>query len=131
MVQSVTTTFAIPYWISQGLAKGTYERVGGVVRETGNKQVVAWLREAEPATSLLSNITTITGFATLGVSVLSLGVSIMGFLLMSKKFKELEKALKEVQVALEKINYKIDLSFYTNFLAAIDLARNAFTMENS
>ncbi len=127
---SVTTTFALPDWISENLAKGIYERVGGFIRDTDNKQIIAWLREAESVDSLLQNITTITGFGTLGVSVLSLGVSTMGFLLMSKKLKELEKALKEVSVSLEKINYKIDLSFLTKFLVAIDLAQNVFTMEN-
>ena len=35
----------VPLQISQGLASGQLERVGGVVREVGSKQVVAWLRE--------------------------------------------------------------------------------------
>ncbi|MFS8855432.1 MULTISPECIES: hypothetical protein [unclassified Synechococcus] len=35
----------IPEAILKGLQNGTYERVGGVVREVASKQVVAWLRE--------------------------------------------------------------------------------------
>jgi len=42
---AVTATFYIPIKIAEGLANGTLERVGGVIREVGSKQVVAWLRE--------------------------------------------------------------------------------------
>lgn len=42
---AVTATFYIPQKIAEGLANGTLERIGGVVREVGTKKVVAWLRE--------------------------------------------------------------------------------------
>ncbi|MFS8776782.1 hypothetical protein NW806_10795 [Synechococcus sp. W65.1] len=35
----------IPEAILKGLQDGTYERIGGVVREVASKRVVAWLRE--------------------------------------------------------------------------------------
>lgn len=38
--------FEIPKQIALGLASGRLERVGGIIRETANKQVVAWLRES-------------------------------------------------------------------------------------
>ena len=31
--------------IAKSLADGTYERVGGIIRESRSKQIVAWLRE--------------------------------------------------------------------------------------
>lgn len=31
--------------IAKNLADGTYERVGGIIRESRSKQIVAWLRE--------------------------------------------------------------------------------------
>ncbi len=37
--------FNLPPEIARGLASGALERVGGVIRETGSKQVVMWLRE--------------------------------------------------------------------------------------
>lgn len=61
-------------------------------------------------------------------SMLNLGVSVIGFALILKKVKELEGRLEKVQKILEKIDQKIDLSFYANFKAALDLAMNAFTM---
>ena len=37
--------FDVPPEIVRGIASGALERVGGVIRETGSKQVVMWLRE--------------------------------------------------------------------------------------
>jgi len=65
---------------------------------------------------------------TTAASMLGLGVSAIGFVVISKRLKELEKRLENAQVYLEKIDKKIDLSFYANFRAALDLAMNAFTM---
>jgi len=61
-------------------------------------------------------------------SILNLGVSAIGFAIIMKRIKELEKRLEKAQKSLEKIDKKIDLSFYANFRAALDLATNAFTM---
>jgi tetratricopeptide (TPR) repeat protein len=65
---------------------------------------------------------------TTAASMLSLGVSSIGFIVISKRLKELEKRLEKAQASLAKIDKKIDLSFYANFRAALDLAMNAFTM---
>ncbi|MEW5861437.1 MAG: hypothetical protein AB1861_29335 [Cyanobacteriota bacterium] len=65
---------------------------------------------------------------TSAVSVLNLGVSVMGFAVIAQRLKELERRLQQAQELLNKINRKVDLGFYANFRAAIDLAANAFTM---
>jgi tetratricopeptide (TPR) repeat protein len=65
---------------------------------------------------------------TTAASVLSLGVSVIGFAVIAQRLKELEKRLKQMEELLSKVNRKIDLSFYANFRAAIELAVNAFTM---
>lgn len=65
---------------------------------------------------------------TTAASVLNLGVSVMGFAVIAQRLKELEKRLKQAEELLSKVNRKIDLSFYANFRAAIELAINAFTM---
>ncbi|MBD2677870.1 MULTISPECIES: hypothetical protein [Nostoc] len=65
---------------------------------------------------------------TTAASVLNLGVSVMAFAVISQRLKELEERLQQAQELLNKINRKIDLSFYANFRAALDLAINAFTM---
>ncbi|BAY70676.1 hypothetical protein ACN23B_25470 [Anabaena sp. FACHB-709] len=219
----ITVTFMLADWIVKGLANGTLERVGGVIREVGSKQVVTWLRGitdnsplptptkssnnllnlmfsgANLVTSGVNTAVTQKGLAdvnqrlggveqinlgnlgvsggnlvatvanaavtgkrladanrrlsgidnqleelgqnlqftqgilqvTTAASILNLGVSVMGFAAIAKRLKELEKSLQEAQELLSKINRKIDLSFYANFRAAIELAINAFTMTKS
>ena len=41
----IKVTMIIPDWITRDLVNGTYERVGGVIRDAQTKQIVAWLRE--------------------------------------------------------------------------------------
>lgn len=43
----------------------------------------------------------------------------------------IERQLEQAQEVLQAIDYKIDVSFYANFRAALDLAMNAFTMTNA
>ncbi len=42
---TIETSLQVPEFIAQGLSSGTYERVGGVIREAKSKHVVTWLRE--------------------------------------------------------------------------------------
>ncbi len=172
----VTVTFMLADWIAKGLKDGTFERVGGVIREVASKKIVTWLRDnrslapqamsfaTNPVTGVLNLIvsranTAIStkGFAdvnrrlggieqdlgvigqslqvtqgilqiTTAASVLNLGVSVMGFAVISQCINEIENQLKQAAELLNKINRKIDLSFYANFHAGIELALNAFTM---
>jgi hypothetical protein len=73
---------------------------------------------------LMQGILTVTSAA----SILNLGVSVIGFALILQRLKEIEKNLQKNQELLTKIDQKIDLSFYANFRAALDLADHAFTM---
>ena len=131
--------FDIPAHIIQGLANGSYERVGGVIREMGSKKIVTWLRDApnlanftagSPINAVGNKLTTLLGSATAITGVLNLAVSTMGFALVLNKLKGIEQQLELAQEILKSIEYKIDLSFYANFRAALDLALNAFTMMN-
>ncbi len=65
---------------------------------------------------------------TTAASMLNLGVSMMGFAVIAQRLKELEQRLQQAQELLNKINRKIDLGYYANFRASLDLAINAFTM---
>jgi tetratricopeptide (TPR) repeat protein len=85
------------------------------------------MRGFAAVTQQLNQIQGMLSVAT-AASMLSLGVSAIGFVVISKRLKELEKRLEKAQEYLEKIDKKIDLGFYANFRAALDLAMNAFTM---
>ena len=122
---TVNASFHIPEYIAQGISNGTYERVGGVIREADSKKVVAWLREAgKIGESVLPQVSAVS-------SIRNLAVSTMGFIIVLKRLGVIEQRLEQAQEVLQTIDYKIDLSFYANFRAALDLAINAFTMTNS
>ncbi|MFQ4138279.1 hypothetical protein PGN35_018365 [Nodosilinea sp. PGN35] len=127
----IDVTFDLPANIAAGLADNILFRNGGVIQDNAG-QVVAWLREvagaeqigavsqAEEATSAMSLIG--------AGSMLTMGASVLGFTVIYAKLKEIEGQLKEFQKAMEDIDEKIDMSFYANFRAALDLVRNAFSM---
>ena len=125
---TITPTLELPSEIAQGLTSGIYERMGGVIQKVGNKQVVTWLRDA-PNVSV-NNLETIAGISS-SVSILNLGISIMGFASVLHKLQDIEERLQKIQQILEKIDRKIDLGFYANFHAALNLAISAFAMNQS
>lgn len=93
--------------------------------ETGN--TIATQRKLGLVSTQISQLSNLTTLATAG-SMLTLGVSVLGFAVIYKKIKALEGKLKEIEESLDKIDEKIDLGFYANFRAALDLAQNAFSM---
>jgi tetratricopeptide (TPR) repeat protein len=128
----VTVTFMLADWIVKGLKDGTLERVGGVIREVDSKRVITWLREVNsPPPQEIFLATQGILQVTSAVSILNLGVSVIGFAVIAQRLKELEQRLQQAQKVLNNINRKIDLSFYANFRAAIELANNALTMTNT
>ena len=100
MSLAVTATFVLADWIVKGLANGTYERVGGVIREVATKRIVTWLRE-QGANNSSGNqleefgrslqITQGILQVTSAVSILNLGVSVIGFVVIAQRLKELEQ----------------------------------------
>ena len=152
----IQVTFALASWVVKGLQDGTFERVGGVIRDVTSKKIVTWLRDSNSVAPSVISVAS-EGFSdvnqrldgvenqidSLGqtlqgsqsilqvstaASILNLGVSVMGFAVIAQRLNEIENQLKQAQELLNKINRKIDMSFYANFRAGIELAINGFTM---
>ena len=142
---TIETSLQVPEHIAQGLSSGTYERVGGVIREAKSKHIVTWLREGynrsesgvsnallPSHSSMISNSMNLALSTVSAVtSTLNLAVSTMGFVIILNRLGVIEQQLGQAQEVFQKLDYKIDISFYANFRAALDLAINAFTMSNS
>ena len=136
---AVAATFHIPQDIAEGLANGTLERVGGVVRNAKTKEVAAWLRETfDP--SKVSEMQELTlGLDSLGnlmqlnmaMSALTLGATVAGFAVINYRLDGIGSRLKKMEKTLSKIDQKIDLGFYARFRAALDIARKAFILNDS
>lgn len=126
-MSTIKLSFLLAEHLAKGLADGTYARVGGVIRDVATKQPVAWLREvlevSQPVLPSLLQPST--------AGILNLAISTMGFAVVMRRLSVIEGRLREAEGVLLAINNKIDMSFYANFQAALDLATNAFTMANT
>lgn len=125
----VEATAQIPKDLEDGLGKGLYERVGGVVRDTASNEIVAWLREAVESGAPLS-ADVLAAAANPNAAALNLALTGMGFAVVMKRLDAIQRRLRDVQQLLEAIDHKIDLSFYANFRAALDLAANSSSLAN-
>lgn len=112
--------------------KPIYERVGGVIRRIDNKQIVTWLRNIEVQTVDLSVLNKFGPLLqlTAATSLLNLSVTAVGFAVVMQRLNTIERKLDAISKALEEVNRKLDLSFYANFRAALELARSAFAMQD-
>lgn len=131
----------LPMEIIEGLVKGDYERLGGLILEAASPCVVALVRGFLPVEGMesLANLLSLTPeilsgsqLAGLGLaSPLALSVASMQFRVVREKLEEIEAQLDRVQSMLAAAHYKLDLAFYANFRAALELAQNAFTMSDA
>lgn len=117
MIPGLDPTGGVRLVLDATNAAVTQQRLGAISKQVG------------ALSSQISQVQNMVTFATAG-SFLTLGVSVIGFAVIYKKVKVLEGRLQKVQETLEKVDEKIDLSFYANFRAALDLAQNAFHMSD-
>lgn len=135
LVPMFTTTLGVKPEIATkilfGLASGKYERIGGIIRYVDSKVVVAWLRDmsgTQPV-NLLSRLSPLLQLNA-ATSVLNLSISTIGFVMVMRRLNVIENDLATISKSLAEINRKLDLSFYANFHAALELARTAFDMRD-
>lgn len=146
LMTSLDVTFEIPEEIIKGLTTGSYERVGGVIRETNSKRTVAWLIEATsefseqteniPAAPELQKIIFNQNMI-MGLQVVNLGVSVAGFALLYKKLQVLESEirniatdLKEVKRSVERLDKKQYLQQIAPMLSALKAVNESRKLSN-
>ena len=113
---------------------GAYELVGGVVRRTDNKQVIAWLRQTGDVSPAALSALPLHPLAlhTLSVSLsfLQLGVTVAGFAIIYQRLEAIRKELEAIKQMLAKISKQIDLTVDARFFAALDRLRTLREMQN-
>jgi hypothetical protein len=116
-----------------GLDNGEYERIGGVIRHTENKQIITWLRNIDGRSIDPSIVTKLGSLTQLSVatSFLNLSVTAVGFVMIMRQLQVIEQKLASIASLLAGVNRKLDLSFYANFRAGLELARTAFEMREA
>ena len=128
-----TVGSSIPDAVQMRLDSGTLERVGGVIRDGLTGHVFGFLREKSINSDTLAPLLTTGGAAvatggSAALSVLNLSLATMGFAVVLKRIDGIQHRLQQTQDRLTKLDQKVDLSFFANLCAALDLAHDAFTL---
>ena len=110
----LNVVFSVPQLIIDGLKNGTFERVGGVVRKSGSKQVVTWLGEigdkateqSEIPSQLPGNLQSILSNSqiAMGLQVANLAVSAAGFAAVLYKLHIVEQKINEANARLQNLH---------------------------
>lgn len=137
-MSTIKVLFEIPDAIVNALATGSLERVGGVIRESGSKEIVMWLREGaqiqqkpDIAQSLMASVLRSSGMssATIGallagtISTLNIALSGYTLYLMINRVKALEAQIESIHDRLaEELAWDREVSFETALASARDVA---------
>ena len=134
--------FEVPEFIETSLSDGSMERVGGVIRFSDDKQVIAWMRQGgqmgqvvESTTGLLAHITQLSGTGNFALGRLISGVS--PFLSISMAgFSLIEHivGIRAHEAELERIYDRVSEEFQRDreveLSAALDYAENILVAKN-
>lgn len=139
---TIEVLFEIPVAIVNGLATGSLERVGGVIRESGSKEVVMWLREGGQISQnpgmvqgLMASILGSSGMssATMGVvltgTMSTLNVALSGYTLylMIARVHALEAQIEHIH---DRVAEEFARDRQVNFETALANARDVVDAEN-
>ena len=120
----------VPMKIAKGLASGQLEREGGVIREAGSKQIVAWLREggkigdnSNLAGGALRSILDVGG-----IGILNLAATAVSTAIVLKRLKDLEQEIKNLG---NEITGHLAQDRQVKMDAAIHAANLAFDIEGA
>ncbi len=141
-MSSITVHLEVPKHVENGLASGKMERVGGVIRYSDNKRIVAWLREGgkigqvtESSAGLLDDVIRLSGNqqATLG-KLLAGAIPILGVAMAGYALLEHIEGIRAHEAEIERIYDRVSEEFQrdreVSLLAALDYAENTFLVNN-
>jgi len=103
---NINVVFELSEEIAKGLADGTLERVGGVIRHVGNKKIVVWLTEAGAEASEKSGLPSILSSPQMlmGLQVANLAVNVAGFALIYRKLQQVQRQIEGVDQKLQALS---------------------------
>jgi len=122
--------FTIPPEIQTGLMSGQYERVGGVVRQSETKQVVAWLREG--ASAQPQDVNNILRGVTISqaLSVVSTASLMMNLSLTAITFAEIKKVSSKITDLADTLQIEQDDQKQDKFNTAINAFDDMLNAQN-
>ena len=119
-MDTISVTFSIPAWVQEGIASGSLERHGSIIRKAiGKKSVRFWLRTAEgilpeagsssippQAMDMLKQLGTSTN-AIAGLQIVNIAASVASTIIVMHKLNKLERKLDEILAELKTLSRDI------------------------
>lgn len=114
----------MPPDIHEGLENGKLKQVGGVILDCAKREALAFLREAYETVGedLVKDLTAGVALSATNAATFNLAISTMGFAVVIRRLGVIEGNVRRIQNLLRATDYKIDVTFYSNLRAGIDLA---------
>lgn len=99
---NISVVFEVSAEIAKGLADGSLERIGGVVRRVGDKKIVVWLTETGEDLAKENKLPSIltSPQMLMGMQVANLAVNVAGFALIYHKLQQVERQLNGIDKKL-------------------------------
>lgn len=141
-MSTITVHLDVPRYISNGLADGSMERVGGVIRNSGNKQIVAWLREGGEVTEgiasksrMIKTILEATGkSATTIGNIVGRAIPLLGFAFAGYELLEMitgiEGNQKEIEAIYERVEEQFRRDRLTELFTALEIGKRVTNVED-
>jgi hypothetical protein len=133
--------FDVPEQLALGLASGSLQRVGGVIVDSGSKQVVAWLRDGSIdrvlddgglLTPLLAGLA--ASKAGTALATFTAGGLVLNLALAAVSFREIVQRLDRLSAAVNQLGEELRAEFARErdmrFRVALQAARDVFEGEN-
>lgn len=126
----LNVVFDLPVALANGLQSGAYERVGGVIRDSNSKQVVAWLREGGngavsqtplPKMPLGEAFQLVTPM----LSAVNLGVSVAGFAVVITQLNQISNQIRLIEAKVDRVSVKLDDQALAKLKAGVNACLNS------
>jgi tetratricopeptide (TPR) repeat protein len=117
----LTVTFDLPAEIAKKLLTGEYERVGGVIRKTLGKQVVAWLRDIPQAGGIvppsgIMPVDPLTGALNILATLVKSGIDARGFSDVNKRLDGISQQIGQIGLEVGQMKGLLQLTSATSIL---------------
>jgi hypothetical protein len=131
-VTNIEVFFQVPSTLESGLISGSLERIGGIVRDTSSKQIVAWLREGNlPAPE---DLTKSLGYATQSLAMVSGTGLALNLALTSASLVVIMSRIDRLSDQIDDLQTEMISQFQRDrdirFKSALQAARDALESDN-
>ncbi len=135
-MSSIQVHLEVPKFVEEGLIDGSMERVGGVIRKSDSKQIVAWLREGGQLADdvllrpgLLDDVLRAVGTTAKTVNVVFgavvplLDIALAGYFLL-ELIGQIDEHRQEMELVYERIEEEFRQDRLANLVTALKIGRN-------